>query len=411
MRNAFIFLLLVLLASRSAFAQIDTTGGRYYKPIFPDVTVTRDVVYGSANTLIGVPQQLVMDIYEPTGDTEVRRPLLIMAHEGAFVQGTKSDQPMTEICTRFARLGYVTVSIDYRLLNLIQLLLPGDTINLAKGALLATQDMRAAVRFFRKDAATTQQYRIHPGYIFAGGSSAGAFVALQTGYLDKLSEIPSFYDAVALGGLEGSNNLGYSSAVRGVVNLCGALGRREWLEAGNVPLVSLHGTNDNRVPYNSGKPGFGLPPQQLYGSGTIKVRADAVGVPNNLYTFKGAGHVPYNGTSEPSMAYMDTTFRVVRDFLRPLLRQPGTILTTTKVAEPSLAVQVYPTPATDAVQLLVPSNVAFQPREVELLDATGRIVRRFRWSQPSYVLPRGTLKAGLYMLRGEGIVPQRIVFE
>jgi len=408
--SAFLTLLLLLLAGRTN-AQIDTTGGRYYKPLFSAVTVTPNVVFGSAVTLQGTTQTLRMDIYEPTGDVNPQRPVLIFAHEGAFITGQKNDQPMTEICTRFARLGYVAASIDYRLISPLLLLTPADTINLAREAIMATQDLRAAVRFFRQDAATARQYRVHGGYIFAGGSSAGAFVALQTAYLDKDSEVPAYYNLAQLGGLEGnSGNPGYSSAVRGAINLCGALGRREWLEPGSVPLVSLHGTADATVPYGVGQPGLGLPPQRLYGSGAIKPRADAVGVPNVLYPFKGAGHVPYNGSSARGVAYMDTTFRTVRDFLRPILGQPGTVTAAREKASQA-QMQVYPVPATEAVRLVAPTGAAFRPQELELLDATGRVVRRFRWQQPEQVLWREALRPGVYLLRGENVAGQRVVFE
>jgi acetyl esterase/lipase len=411
MKQLFTILLLALVLARPAAAQIDTTGGRYYKPLFANVTVTQNVVFGSAVTLQGTTQTLRMDIYQPTGDTELQRPVLIFAHEGAFVTGSKSDQPMTEICTRFARLGYVTASIDYRLISPLMLLTPADTINLGREAIAATQDLRAAVRFFRQDAATTRQYRVHSGYIFAGGSSAGAFVALQTAYLDREAEVPAYYNLAQLGGLEGnSGNPGYGSAVRGVINLCGALGRREWLEAGSAPLVSLHGTADNTVPFGVGAPGLGLPPQRLYGSGAIKPRADAVGVPNVLYPFRGAGHVPYNGTSANGVAYMDTTFRTVRDFLRPILRQPGTVTAAREKARLA-PVQVFPVPATDAVQLTTPAGVPFRPRELELLDATGRVVRHFRWEQATQLVPRNGLRAGLYLLRGADGETQRVLFE
>jgi poly(3-hydroxybutyrate) depolymerase len=402
------FLLLLGLATQlvRAQAQIDTTKGRYHQPIFAAISTRTNVVFGSAVNYLGNPQTLSMNIYEPTGDTVRRRPLLVFAHGGGFVSGSKTDQDVTELCQRYARLGYVTASIDYRVL-----FFPFDTINIARASIRATQDMRAAVRFFRQDAATSKTYRIHPDYVFAAGSSAGAFMALQIAYLDKASEVPAYLELAQLGGLEGSSgNPGYSSAVRGVVNLCGALGRPQWIEPGNVPFVSMHGTADGTVPYGKGTVGSGLPPQPVYGSGALKPRADAVGVPNPLYTFKGAGHVPYSGTNARSVQYMDTTFRFVRDFLRPLLRQPGTV-TAVRSAAALVPMQLYPLPAADAVRLTVPLGAAFQPRTLELLDATGRVVRRFRWTQPEQLMQRGGLRAGIYVLRGADTAPQRVVFE
>ncbi|RAK68392.1 alpha/beta hydrolase fold domain-containing protein [Hymenobacter edaphi] len=399
-----VFGLLLLLSSASA--QIDTTGGRYRRPIFPQVTVTRAVSYGTATTVAGTTQNLLLDLYEPAGDTVRRRPLVIMAHEGAFATGNRDDQFMTAICTRLAQLGYVTASIDYRLG-----FFPFDSANIGRASIRASQDMRAAVRFFRRDAATTRQYRIHPAYIFAGGSSAGAFMALQLGYLDKPAEVPAYVDLAQLGTLEGNGNPGYSSQIAGVINLCGAVGSPAWLEPGNVPLCSVHGTADAVVPYNIGRAfGQSFSPR-IYGSGVLKPRADVVGIANVLRTLRGAPHVPYNGTSTAAVAYTDTTFQTVRDFLRPLLRQPGTVLSAA-ARQQTEAPQVYPVPASGEVFYLEAGHTApFRPQQAELLDATGRVVRRFRWEQPRMAVPRGALPAGSYYLRTAELPARRVVLQ
>ena len=66
-------LLLSLAGSPAAQAQVDTTQARYYQPIFPVVTVTSGVAYGSAVTFSGLTQTLLLDIYQPTDDTVRRR--------------------------------------------------------------------------------------------------------------------------------------------------------------------------------------------------------------------------------------------------------------------------------------------------------------------------------------------------
>ena len=75
-----------------------------------------------------------------------------------------------------------------------------DTVGVAQAAVRGIQDLRAAVRFFRKDATTTNTYRVSPAYIAASGSSVGTFMALEVGYLDKASEVPAY---VGLAGLSG----------------------------------------------------------------------------------------------------------------------------------------------------------------------------------------------------------------
>ena len=408
MKNTLLFLLLVLLGlPPAAQAQIDTTGGRYYRPIFANVTVTPNVIYGSAITYTGTTQTLLMDIYEPTGDALARRPVILFAHQGGFLTGSRTDAYMVNICTRMARLGYVAASIEYRLGFPITGFPPpaADTVGVAQAAIRGMQDLRAAVRFFRKDAATTNTYKVNPSYIAAGGSSAGAFMALEIGYLDKASEVPAYVGLAALGGIEGnSGNPGYSSAVLAVLNLSGATENPSLIEAGNAPLLSVHGTADGTVPYFQGRVGSLLPPKYVYGSGRLHPRATAVGVRNTLVRLSRAGHIPF----ESNAAYADTTFRAIRDFLRPSLGQAGTVLAT-RAGSARPAALAYPNPADDQLRLQLP-EAAPLPAQVRLLDANGRLVRSFRPTTRELTVPRGSLPAGLYLLSVAGQPPVRVEF-
>ncbi|WP_460502516.1 alpha/beta hydrolase fold domain-containing protein, partial [Hymenobacter agri] len=318
--------LLLLGLARPALAQmpIDTTNGRYFRPVFANVTVTSGVVYGSAVGVFGT-QQLVMDVYQPTGDATAQRPVIIFAHQGGFVTGSRTESYMASVCTQFARLGYVTASIDYRL-NPLLVLNPSDTTGVSRAAIQGMQDMRAAVRFFRNDAATSNTYRISPTRIVVGGASAGGFMALEVGYLDKASEVDANVGLAALGGIEGnSGNPGYSSLPLAVLNLSGATNPLSIIEPGNVPLYSAHGTSDAVVPYLKGRVGAGLPPKYVFGSGLLNPYASSVGVSNVLRRFSRAPHIPQypvqsaNTGSANSAAYADTTYRDIRAFLRPLL--------------------------------------------------------------------------------------------
>jgi acetyl esterase/lipase len=408
MKSIFTALLVLLAGLQAATAQIDTTGGRYYRPVFANVTVTSNITYGSAVAHTGATQTLLMDVYQPTGDVLARRPVIIFAHGGGFVGGSKTDAYMVNICTRMARLGYVTASIGYRLgFPVTGLAAPADTPQVARAAIRGGQDMRAAVRFFRRDAATANLYRIHPGYIVVGGSSAGGFMALQNGYLDRDSEVPAYVNIAALGGVEGqSGNPGFSSAVLAVLNLSGATERADYIEPGNAPLYSAHGTRDATVPFLQGRVGSLLPPKYVVGSGRLHPRASAVGVPNFLRTLRGAGHVPF----ESNTAYADTTFRDIRDFLRPLLRQAGTVVTAARPGTAQPAAVAYPTPAHDVVRLSRPQPWG-TPVGGQLLDATGRVVRTLTAGGQVLEVPRGALRPGVYLLRLQGQAPVRIVFD
>jgi len=407
----FLIVCLLLASAGPALAQlapIDTTGGRYYQPIYTGVSVTGGVVYATAPTFNGTAQTLTMDIYQPVGDTVKRRPLIIFAHQGGFVTGSKTDPYMVAICTRMARLGYVAASIDYRLgFPLTGFAQPNDTPGVAQAAIRGMQDMRAAVRFFRQDAATAKTYRVHSNYIVVGGSSAGAFIALQTGYLDKASEVPAYVGLAALGGLEGTGgNAGFSSAVAAVLNLSGATESPSIIEAGNAPLCSVHGTADATVPYLQGRVGSLLPPKYVYGSGRLNPRATAVGVRNTLRRFSRAGHVPF----ESNARYADTTFWTIRDFLRPVLRQAGTPLAARPNSATSPGTLAYPTPALDYVDLTLPANWR-ELGEGRLLDLTGRVVRQLSPQTQQVRMPRAGLAPGVYLWQLASQPVVKVVFE
>ena len=398
---------LSLAAPRLASAQavIDTTRGRYYQPIFSTVTVTSNVPYGSAVTYDGNTQQLLMDIYQPANDTVKRRPVIIFAHQGGFILGSRTDAYMVSICTRMAKLGYVTASIEYRLGIGATALFFGDTVALAKAAFRGMQDMRAAVRFFRNNAATTKTYRTNPNYIVVGGSSAGGFAALETGYLDKLSEVPAYIGQAALGGIEGTGgNPGYSSVPTAVLSLSGATETPQLIEPGNAPLFCAHGTADATAPYLQGKVGSFLPPKYVYGGGRLVPRAQAIGVRSTLLRFSKAGHIPF----ESSAAYADTTFWGIRDFLRPILRLSSPLATRSSTAAP--LIQAYPNPAQEVMQLQLPDTWA-QLGELELLDATGRVVRRVQPQAQHLQVERQGLAPGMYLLRFTGQPPVRVAWE
>ncbi len=88
---------------------------RYRDAVFTAVDRTNDIQYGSAPDRAGNPEALKLDLYQPSGDTIAKRPVLIWIHGGGFIQGDKASG--STIATYFAKLGYVTASINYRLLS------------------------------------------------------------------------------------------------------------------------------------------------------------------------------------------------------------------------------------------------------------------------------------------------------
>jgi len=93
-----------------------TDSSRYVEPIFDDVTVKKDIVYSEVVNYKKEAQQLTLDVYQSENDTEVNRPAIIWIHGGGFTNGSK-DSGLFEkdLAIDFAKKGYVTVDINYRL--------------------------------------------------------------------------------------------------------------------------------------------------------------------------------------------------------------------------------------------------------------------------------------------------------
>ena len=309
-------IILPILLITSLYSQSECDGVRYTDEIFSQVNVTSNVLYGgNYNPNIwgqNLWEDLYLDIYEPAGDDVEDRPLVFFLFGGSFVAGSKTAGDIVELCTRYAKMGYVAAAIDYRLTgDLIWLPNPATAYRAtAKGM----HDLKGAIRWFRMNDETSNDYRIDSDRIYAGGVSAGGIIAVNAAYLDQESEIPSsIVDYIEdNGGLEGnSGNEGYGSHFHGVINLCGAVGDYNWIVAGDVPVVSVHGTDDTIVPYGDGLITlFGLN-MQVYGSYVINETMLSLGNSSDLYTFEGYDHNPFN----ESNANMDITVEFTRDFM------------------------------------------------------------------------------------------------
>jgi len=88
---------------------------RYRDAVFSSVDKTSDLTYGKAARISGSIQTLKLDLYQPTGDPIAERPAIVWVHGGGFKNGNKSSKEIVEQANVFAKMGYVTVSIDYRL--------------------------------------------------------------------------------------------------------------------------------------------------------------------------------------------------------------------------------------------------------------------------------------------------------
>jgi lysophospholipase L1-like esterase len=274
--------LLMMLNLVNSFAQ-----KRYKENVFTEVDSVSDIKYGSAINVKGEKEDLLLDIIAPPkSDTLKKRPLLIYIHGGGFKNNSKKGVFSSLLCISFAKKGYVTASIDYRL----RLESSSEIKDYHEALYRAQQDGRAAVRYFKKYA---DKYGIDSSQIFLTGSSAGSKTALAVAYMDE-NEIPSDIDQKRWGSLEGDGgNEGYSSKVKGVMNNWGAMIDYKWIQKGDVPLFNVAGTKDKTVPYDSSFDYHSF----KYGPSILYKHCLSLGIPTGWRPFIGAGHTLDNKKS------------------------------------------------------------------------------------------------------------------
>lgn len=220
-------------------AQTAGATGRYVDLVFDAVEVARDQPYASAPSLeTGADEQLLADVYQPAGDTLTARPVIVVIHGGGFRDGDKGRQ--SDLATAYAKRGYVTVAIDYRLddengcQNPVQRAAgDGPSAGCARAILAAQHDAQAAVRWLRADAAT---WRIDPDRIAVLGLSAGAVTADNLAY--RSTDPGDEGDATA-----------QPSSVQAAISLSGCEYRTADIDAGDAPVLFVHAGGDPLVPF------------------------------------------------------------------------------------------------------------------------------------------------------------------
>jgi hypothetical protein len=317
----------ILVAGVVSTAQAQT---RYLDEVFTNVDVQSNVTYGVNATVLyysiageAVPEALKMDIYSPVGDTATSRPLMLFFHTGNFLPsayvspqvnnggtgGQRTDSSAVEICTRFAKMGYVVASCDYRLgWNPIAPTQEERVNTLINAAYRGVQDCRTAVRYFRKSIAESGNvYGIDGSKIVAFGQGTGGYITLANAGLDIYEDVllPKFFGSngmpmvieIVNGNLDGTtyginpltsdtlcyaNHLGYSSAVSATVNLGGAIGDSSWFDETDGPVISFHTPTDPFAPYGDGMVVVPIQPTPLNvvevsGSRTVQAMASLYG--------------------------------------------------------------------------------------------------------------------------------------
>jgi len=245
-----------------------------------EVAVERDVVYATADGYWSrVPQnapkevmklmsemespkplELLADIYTPVGDSSENRPLLMIIHGGSFLLGNKEETAHVAWCQYFASLGYVAVSIDYRL---------GFHLNkssFAAAEQAAVEDLDQALTYLL----AREDLRIDPERVFLGGTSAGAATALSLAYRPNQENAPY--------------------QIRAIANCWGYVHSLDILENARVPILSFQSKRDPVVPYRRGYPLNMFFVGNCYGTAKVAERAETLGIRSEHHAYTEKEH-------------------------------------------------------------------------------------------------------------------------
>jgi acetyl esterase/lipase len=296
--------LLVLVASATTTsAQAPAAGTEKWVDLAAgDYDVRPNITYAVANNT-----ELKLDLYRPRKQTGAN-PLLVFFHGGGWVDGNKEQNTLHLM--PYLAMGWVVINVEYRL---------------ARNSLApaAVEDCRCSLRWVMYHA---KEYNIDTGKIVLTGTSAGGHLSLIAGMLPngsvfdrqcaadpstrwssstvpeiKVAAIVNWYgitDVAEL--LDGPNAKHYAMEWLGSrsdrMELARQLSPLGYIRAGDPPVITIHGDQDDVVPYEQAV--------------RLHEGLEKVGVPNQLITLRGRKH---DGFPRDELI---SSFAAIRTFLR-----------------------------------------------------------------------------------------------
>lgn len=193
-----------------------------------DLIIKSDLVYRE-----GSSKSWVLDMALPANFKAKKRAALVIVHGGGWGAGSKNVDVYQKMMTDYAKKGYVTVNVEYRL--------TGEAPFPA-----CIEDVKCAVRWLR---AHSKEFNVDQNRIGAYGHSAGAHLALMLAMVS---------DTARLEGDGGWSD--YSSSVNVVaagsppteLGRVTPMSKKEWWPIGYIagnhpPMLLIQGTADNIV--------------------------------------------------------------------------------------------------------------------------------------------------------------------
>jgi para-nitrobenzyl esterase len=386
MNKLVLFLIAALFSVGQIFA--DECSDRYRAKVFDGFKRTSGIYFGTAPMAGGAPRDLYYDVYEPEGDTASLRPLVILWHGGAFIDGllNKNSPDIVAFAHELSKRGYVVISSSYRGVKGIQSIFSEKTM--VQGVVRAVLDGNAAICHIFNEIENGNSFRIDKDQVFAGGVSAGAVLGLHGLFLESLDQMPPLYAGWAReldNGVadEALANKFCGGDIKGFINISGAVLDTAWIAPSKVSYLHIHGTEDPIVPYDQARPLGGLQNLPiLNGTKPIHEKSLQVGLDSKVRIWEGKGHVPFFnlelddllewGGSLINEDIFNATLDDMVAFLFDRIEcEPLKVISSTRPSE-VLPVLTYPNPSDGQFKIEMPLGGNWN---VEIRDIAGRLIR------------------------------------
>lgn len=204
-----------------------------------------------------VTENLALRVYYPTdiepGD---QRPLVVLVHGGGFIAGTYAS--FFDEAESLAQLGYVAVSVQYRLCQRNDCLVAAALTypcsvswanSLVPSSYVAAVDVQDAIEWLVLHAS---DYNIDSENIAIGGHSAGGITALNVAYMDQ-AEVNEICNGCGTWPDYLQGELEENSGIKAVFTMSGAIYDTSWMDTteNEINLLAIHGTDDGVVSYGT----------------------------------------------------------------------------------------------------------------------------------------------------------------
>jgi len=268
--------------SRVVTPEVTAYRAEHVASLMEQVNVTRDIAFGET------PEKtLLLDIYAPRDPSTTPRPCVVWIHGGGL-DSLDKDYELIRWCAAYtARAGFVSASIDYRLVP--EAPLPAAIV-----------DCKAAVRFLRAHAA---QYGIDPERIAVAGESSGGYLASYVAFASK----DAGYDVGAWDGVSSD----VACAVVWYGHTLEDFNPLDHIAPDSPPALFIHGNRDSIVPISE--------------SHAFLERCTEQQVPASLYIIANAEHGMFdaNAQLEAFKAHMEEALWATTVYLRRQLAPPA----------------------------------------------------------------------------------------